>query len=159
MVTPCTPGCRPSAASTAWSKTSPAADPPRSRVPSMSHRIRRGGVVGMVGREPTVEPVLDRLPLAHLPTPLEPMHRLGAALDMEPGALWVKRDDCTGLAGGGNKARKLEYPCAEALGQGGDTPVTGGGRQSKHAPMTAAPAQPPGPRSTPRFPPRPPPPP
>src|SRR5204862_516013 len=56
----------------------------------------------------------------------------------EPGALWVKRDDCTGLAGGGNKARKLEFLCAEALAQGCDTLVTGGGRHSNHARMTAA---------------------
>src|SRR5439155_14571187 len=107
----------------------------------MSQRIRRvsrGDVAAMVAGEPTVGPVLDRLQLAHLPTPLEQMDRLGAALDMEPGALWVKRDDCTGLAGGGNKARKLEYLCAEALAQGCDTFVTGGGRQSNHARMTAA---------------------
>jgi D-cysteine desulfhydrase len=81
---------------------------------------------------------VQKVPLAHLPTPLEPMDRLGAALGFEPGALWVKRDDCTGLAGGGNKARKLEYLCAEALAQGCDTLVTGGGVQSNHARMTAA---------------------
>src|SRR4051794_4564514 len=80
----------------------------------------------------------ERIPLAHLPTPVEPMDRLGAALGMDEGALWVKRDDCTGLAGGGNKARKLEFLCAEALAQGCDTLVTGGGRQSNHARMTAA---------------------
>ena len=57
---------------------------------------------------------------------------------MEPGALWVKRDDCTGLAGGGNKARKLEFLVAEALAEGCDWLVTGGGRQSNHARMTAA---------------------
>ena len=57
---------------------------------------------------------------------------------MEPGALWVKRDDATGLAGGGNKARKLEYLCADAVAQGCDTLVTGGGRQSNHVRMTAA---------------------
>jgi D-cysteine desulfhydrase family pyridoxal phosphate-dependent enzyme len=79
-----------------------------------------------------------RLPLAHVPTPLEAADRLGAALGMDAGALWVKRDDCTGLAGGGNKARKLEYLCAEAVAQGCDTLVTGGGRQSNHARMTAA---------------------
>ena len=79
-----------------------------------------------------------RIPLAHLPTPLEPMDRLGVHLGMEPGSLWVKRDDCTGLAGGGNKARKLEYLCADALAQGCDTLVTGGGRQSNHVRMTAA---------------------
>jgi 1-aminocyclopropane-1-carboxylate deaminase/D-cysteine desulfhydrase-like pyridoxal-dependent ACC family enzyme len=59
-------------------------------------------------------------------------------LRFEPGCLWVKRDDCTGLAGGGNKARKLEYLCADAVAQGCDTLVTGGGRQSNHVRMTAA---------------------
>ena len=59
-----------------------------------------------------------RLALAVLPTPLERADRLGGALGMEPGALWVKRDDVTGLGGGGNKARKLEYLCADALDQG-----------------------------------------
>jgi D-cysteine desulfhydrase family pyridoxal phosphate-dependent enzyme len=84
-------------------------------------------------------PPLDRrLVLAHLPTPLEPADRLGAALGLAPGALWVKRDDQTGLGGGGNKARKLEYLCADALAQGCDTLVTGGGRQSNHVRMTAA---------------------
>lgn len=81
---------------------------------------------------------MERVPLAHLPTPLEPMDRLGAHLGMSAGALLVKRDDCTGLAGGGNKARKLEHLCAEALAQGCDTLVTGGGRQSNHVRMTAA---------------------
>jgi D-cysteine desulfhydrase family pyridoxal phosphate-dependent enzyme len=57
---------------------------------------------------------------------------------MEPGALWVKRDDVTGLAGGGNKARKLEYLCADALEQQADVLVTGGGPQSNHVRMTAA---------------------
>jgi D-cysteine desulfhydrase family pyridoxal phosphate-dependent enzyme len=79
-----------------------------------------------------------RLDLAHLPTPLEPLDRLGAYLGMAPGALLVKRDDATGLAGGGNKARKLEYLCADALAQGCDTLVTGGGHQSNHVRMTAA---------------------
>ena len=87
----------------------------------------------------TVPPPLDRrLPLAVLPTPLEPADRLGAALGMEPGALWVKRDDVTGLGGGGNKARKLEYLCADALAKGADVLVTGGGPQSNHVRMTAA---------------------
>ena len=83
-------------------------------------------------------PLERRVPLAHLPTPLEPMERLGARLGMAPGALWVKRDDATGLAGGGNKARKLEYLCADAIEQGCETLVTGGGRQSNHVRMTAA---------------------
>ena len=83
-------------------------------------------------------PLDRRLPLALLPSPLEPADRLGAALGMEAGALWVKRDDLTGLGGGGNKARKLEYLCADALAQGADVLVTGGGAQSNHVRMTAA---------------------
>jgi D-cysteine desulfhydrase family pyridoxal phosphate-dependent enzyme len=79
-----------------------------------------------------------RVALAHLPTPLEPMDRLAAELGLAPGVLWVKRDDCTGLAGGGNKARKLEFLCADAIAQGCDVLVTGGGRQSNHVRMTAA---------------------
>lgn len=85
-----------------------------------------------------VPPLDRRLPLALLPSPLERVDRLGAALGMEPGALWVKRDDLTGLGGGGNKARKLEYLCADALAQGADALVTGGGPQSNHVRMTAA---------------------
>ncbi|MDQ1445917.1 MAG: D-cysteine desulfhydrase [Acidimicrobiaceae bacterium] len=82
---------------------------------------------------------MDPLPgLAHVPTPLEPADRLGRAIGFEPGALFVKRDDCTGLAGGGNKARKLAYLCADALAQRCDTLLTGGGRQSNHVRMTAA---------------------
>jgi D-cysteine desulfhydrase family pyridoxal phosphate-dependent enzyme len=79
-----------------------------------------------------------RLDLAHLPTPLERLDRLGAVLGMEPGTLLIKRDDVTGLAGGGNKARKLEYLCADALARRCDTLVTGGGHQSNHVRMTAA---------------------
>jgi D-cysteine desulfhydrase family pyridoxal phosphate-dependent enzyme len=77
-----------------------------------------------------------RVPLAHLPTPLESMDRFSDWLG-GPRVL-VKRDDLTGLALGGNKARKLEYLCAEALAQGCDTLVTGGGHQSNHVRMTAA---------------------
>jgi D-cysteine desulfhydrase len=79
-----------------------------------------------------------RLPLSAVsPTPVEPLDRLGAALGLAAGGLWVKRDDLTGLAGGGNKVRKLEYLCAEALAEGRDTLVTGGGRQSNHVRATA----------------------
>ena len=76
--------------------------------------------------------------LAHLPTPLQSADRWGAALGLSPGVLWVKRDDCTGLAGGGNKARKLEYLATDAIAAGCDTLVTGGGRQSNHVRITAA---------------------
>jgi D-cysteine desulfhydrase family pyridoxal phosphate-dependent enzyme len=82
--------------------------------------------------------VIDRFPLAHLPTPLEPADRLGRALGLEPGRLWIKRDDLTGLATGGNKARKLEILVADALASGADTLVTAGGPQSNHARTTAA---------------------
>lgn len=81
---------------------------------------------------------MEPLALAHLPTPLEPADRLGAALGIERGRLFVKRDDCTGLAGGGNKARKLNYLVADAVAQGADVLVTGGGRQSNHVRMTIA---------------------
>jgi D-cysteine desulfhydrase family pyridoxal phosphate-dependent enzyme len=82
--------------------------------------------------------VIEPVALSHLPTPLEPMDRLAAALGLRAGKLFVKRDDCTGLAGGGNKARKLNYLCADALAAGADTLVTGGGRQSNHVRMTIA---------------------
>jgi D-cysteine desulfhydrase family pyridoxal phosphate-dependent enzyme len=78
-----------------------------------------------------------KVQLAHLPTALEPADRLAAAIGLRPGMLWIKRDDTTGLAGGGNKARKLEYLAADAIAQGCDTLVTGGGRQSNHVRMTA----------------------
>lgn len=79
---------------------------------------------------------LDRVPrsqLATLPTPLE----RGPGL---PGGarLWVKRDDLTGLGAGGNKARKLELLCAEALRAGARSLVTVGAGQSNHCRMTAA---------------------
>jgi len=76
-----------------------------------------------------------RVALAHLPTPLEPLPRLSQALGIE---LYVKRDDCTGLATGGNKARKLEFLLADALAQGADTLTTKGGLQSNHVRQTAA---------------------
>jgi len=78
----------------------------------------------------------DQISLAHLPTPVEPLDRLSEWLG-GPRVL-VKRDDQTGLALGGNKARKLEFLCGEARARGSDTLVTGGGSQSNHARMTAA---------------------
>ncbi|HEY3269371.1 MAG TPA: D-cysteine desulfhydrase family protein [Armatimonadota bacterium] len=77
-----------------------------------------------------------RIPFANAPTPLEAMPRLGAAIGLPN--LWVKRDDLTGLAAGGNKARKLEFLVADAVAKGCDHLVTTGGRQSNHARMTAA---------------------
>ena len=80
----------------------------------------------------------DRSKVAHLPTPLERADRLGRALGLAPGRLWIKRDDCTGLATGGNKARKLQLLVADALATGCDVLVTAGGPQSNHARTTAA---------------------
>jgi L-cysteate sulfo-lyase len=79
---------------------------------------------------------LSRVSIAHLPTPLEPLPRLTAQLGGPE--LWIKRDDQTGLATGGNKARKLEFLVADALVQGADTLITGGAAQSNHARQTAA---------------------
>ncbi len=79
---------------------------------------------------------LARLPLAQLPTPLEAMPRLSAALGGPQ--LWVKRDDQTGLGLGGNKTRKLETLCAAALAAGADTLITAGAIQSNHCRQTAA---------------------
>ena len=77
-----------------------------------------------------------RIRFVHGPTPLEAMTRLSALLGGPN--LWVKRDDCTGLAGGGNKTRKLEFLMAEAEAQGCDTVITYGAIQSNHARQTAA---------------------
>jgi L-cysteate sulfo-lyase len=79
---------------------------------------------------------LPRVRLAHLPTPLEEMPRLTRALGGP--RLFIKRDDQTGLATGGNKARKLEFSLGEALRTGADTVVTLGAVQSNHARQTAA---------------------
>ena len=78
----------------------------------------------------------ERVKLAHLPTALEPLERLTRHLGGP--RIFVKRDDATGLALGGNKVRKLEFLLAEALGAGADTLVTVGGVQSNHARQTAA---------------------
>jgi D-cysteine desulfhydrase family pyridoxal phosphate-dependent enzyme len=78
----------------------------------------------------------SRVSIAHLPTPLEPLPRLTAQLGGPE--LWIKRDDQTGLATGGNKARKLEFLVADALAAEADTLVTGGAAQSNHARQTAA---------------------
>ena len=80
---------------------------------------------------------LPRVPLAHLPTPLEPMEALARHLGAGP-RLFVKRDDCTGLALGGNKTRKLEFTVGQALTEGADVLVTSGGVQSNHVRQTAA---------------------
>lgn len=82
---------------------------------------------------------IEYLQLADLPTPLEDAPRLAAHLGVSK--LLIKRDDQTGLAMGGNKARKLEYDFAQIVKQGCDVVVTVGGAQSNHACMTAAAAR------------------
>src|SRR5882757_6919544 len=79
---------------------------------------------------------IPRSRFCHTPTPLEPMKALSGHLGGPN--LFVKRDDCTGMALGGNKTRKLEFLVAEALAAGADTLVTAGGVQSNHCRQTAA---------------------
>lgn len=69
-------------------------------------------------------------------TPIEPLARLSAELGGP--ALYMKRDDLLGLAGGGNKTRKLEFLVADALDQGADTLITCGAVQSNHCRLTLA---------------------
>jgi L-cysteate sulfo-lyase len=77
-----------------------------------------------------------RYQLAHLPTPLEPMERLSAALGGPK--VWIKRDDQTDLATGGNKTRKLELLVADALARRADVMLTVGAVQSNHCRQTVA---------------------
>ena len=79
---------------------------------------------------------LPRIRFAHLPTAVEPLPRLSAALGGP--RLLVKRDDQTGLAMGGNKTRKLEFLVAEAQANGARTLITAGAVQSNHCRQTAA---------------------
>ena len=76
-----------------------------------------------------------RFQLAHLPTPFEEWSRLGAELGVK---LFAKRDDCTGLAFGGNKTRKLEFLVGDALAQKATCLMTVGAIQSNHCRQTAA---------------------
>ena len=82
---------------------------------------------------------VPRMELATLPTPLQETPRLAAALGLDH--LLLKRDDNTGLALGGNKARKLEYLVADATRAGADVLLTLGAPQSNHCRMTAAAAR------------------
>ena len=79
---------------------------------------------------------LPRTSLGFFPTPIHSLPNLSARLGGP--ALWIKRDDQTGLATGGNKTRKLEFLVADALQQRADTLITVGAPQSNHARQTAA---------------------
>jgi 1-aminocyclopropane-1-carboxylate deaminase/D-cysteine desulfhydrase-like pyridoxal-dependent ACC family enzyme len=78
---------------------------------------------------------LPRVPLAHLPTPLEEARRLAAKLGPR---VFIKRDDCTGMLLGGNKTRHNEFLFGEALKQNADCLVWGAGVQSNNCRQTAA---------------------
>ncbi len=79
---------------------------------------------------------LPRYQLGHWPTPLQHLKKLTA--ELQGPNIWIKRDDCTGLALGGNKTRKLEFLIADALAKNCDTVITFGALQSNHARQTAA---------------------
>lgn len=76
-----------------------------------------------------------RVPLAILPTPLYQLPNVSRILGKN---VWVKRDDMTGVALGGNKVRKLEFLLADAMKEGAELVMTTGGGQSNHAMLTAA---------------------
>ncbi|KNC09728.1 cysteine desulfhydrase [Klebsiella sp. RIT-PI-d] len=76
-----------------------------------------------------------RLELIGAPTPLEYLPRFSDYLGRE---IFIKRDDVTPMALGGNKLRKLEFLAADALREGADTLVTAGAIQSNHVRQTAA---------------------
>ncbi len=82
---------------------------------------------------------LPRLHLAHLPTPLEDAQYFSATLNGP--RILIKRDDCTGLAFGGNKTRKLEYLMADAQHKGASVVITCGSTGSNHCRQTAAAAR------------------
>jgi 1-aminocyclopropane-1-carboxylate deaminase/D-cysteine desulfhydrase-like pyridoxal-dependent ACC family enzyme len=77
-----------------------------------------------------------RVDLAHLPTPLDACANLTASLGGP--RIWIKRDDCTGLAFGGNKVRQHEFVLGAALAEGADCFVQGAASQSNHSRQLAA---------------------
>lgn len=91
---------------------------------------------GKIGDRKAFGSMKPRLLFAHLPTPVEALPRVSA--NLKGPRLFVKRDDQTGLAFGGNKTRKLEYLLAEARANGAGTLITAGAVQSNHCRQTAA---------------------
>ena len=78
----------------------------------------------------------ERIKLGHFPTPIEHLKNISKYLD-GPNT-FIKRDDCTGLATGGNKTRKLEFLMPDAIKNKADLVVTVGAVQSNHTRQTAA---------------------
>jgi L-cysteate sulfo-lyase len=91
-----------------------------------------------VNRVDNVDGAATRVRLISRPTPLEAAPRLARAIGLAAEDLWIKRDDLTGLGGGGNKARKLEWTAGAARAHGATVLVTSGAAQSNHARLTAA---------------------
>jgi len=81
---------------------------------------------------------IPRVHLGHTPTPLELLNNVSAEFGTR---IWIKRDDCTGLAFGGNKTRQLDFYIGQALYQGADTLLTTGAVQSNHVRTTVAAAR------------------
>ena len=81
---------------------------------------------------------IPRVHLGHTPTPLELLKNVSAEFGTR---IWIKRDDCTGLAFGGNKTRQLDFYIGQALSQGADTLLTTGAVQSNHVRTTVAAAR------------------
>ncbi|MFA3783727.1 D-cysteine desulfhydrase family protein [Melioribacteraceae bacterium 4301-Me] len=79
---------------------------------------------------------LHRINLGFFPTPIHELKRLSNFLGGPK--IFIKRDDLTGLALGGNKTRKLEFLIADAISKNCDTVITGGAEQSNHCRQTAA---------------------
>jgi D-cysteine desulfhydrase family pyridoxal phosphate-dependent enzyme len=102
----------------------------------MSTAFARAELAASLGRQP-------KIALATLPTPLQEAERLREALGGSSRCprIFIKRDDLTGLAAGGNKARKLEYLVGDAARAGATTLITTGAVQSNHARMTAGAAR------------------
>ena len=115
-----------------------AADGPASPILGAHTAEARPGEVSMSLVEERLASV-PRVPLAALPTPVQDTPRLARHLGLA--RLLVKRDDLTGLAMGGNKARKLEFDLAPAASGELDVVLTVGGTQSNHAVLTAAAAR------------------
>ena len=78
----------------------------------------------------------NKYPLGFFPSPLHALKNLSR--EFRDHQIYIKRDDQTGLASGGNKTRKLEYIIREAMDQGCDTVITAGAQQSNHCRQTAA---------------------
>lgn len=76
-----------------------------------------------------------RFPLLYGPTPLHPLERMSAELGID---LWIKRDDLTGFAAGGNKGRKLEYLIPDIKESGADVVICSGSTQSNFVRQAAA---------------------